>query len=770
MNRKHLSARLLAAAMLFLIGVYGGKTAGVLSVNASAEENDTVQEAAAPGQYEASGVPAGAEETGTALTSGEIPSDEYERAVWYGFLPQGLALGADKPATWGEYCTMIGNMLERKGETLGAQWKELAALALHSEQEMVRDQGCFVLYRAAELMGEDQNDGGLRAVSTNPHLLPSNDGSLYSWDYRVFTGEGNDEWIQDDTYEGLFGQMSYITAAVMFCQFRISLCSFETLYDTQTDITDPLTVREAALSVLRLYECTPDAAKAFWLDRIEKLDEKVLSAGEPEEVTALREQILHTESGIVRSDVQIPGQTYTGTAYYVSSSGSDDNDGLSPETAWATLDKINQTPLFYGDAVFFERGGTYRGNLYLYDTDGYVTLSAYGEGEKPVLTSAGECAAGAEKWSLWYEEDGVRIWKYYKDCLDCGLIVFDDARAGYKVVADWSGTEWINRDGTPFDIAASLTEDLDFFSDDGGRFGGAADFYVGPGGSPEDVKYGPLYLRCDEGNPGEVFGCVELCTMTAPDERDGAYEGTVADGIDGSVYDNLSIKYFPMGGVCIGGRDNIIQNCEIAWGGGCVQYMENGKITGQMGDAINGCGLENCRLTGNYIHDIVSSPLIVESWRDVQIRDISVSRNLIERTGGGININDNENISFENVSVNDNVFYLVSASWPGERLVRSGLIAAGEWTACFRIRDPYEYTNCTFSGNAMYDPLMLFYYCDVPLPQMSDNLYVPSEYTAAFANIKYNEETGPYIPARMEEAEHIVRDVFGDSTSEIKNE
>lgn len=696
---------------------------------------------------------------------GEMPSEEYDRAIWYGFVDKEFSQNKNKTVTWREYCTMIGAMLSLKDEILGAQWQELASLALNSDGEMVRDQGCFALYRAAELMGEELNDGGIRSVSTNPHLLPSNDGNLpFSWDYTPFTGEGNDMWIFEDTYEGLFGTMNYINAAMMFCQYRMSLCSFETLYDTQKDITGPLTVKDAVLSVLRLYESDPNVTEVFWLNKIEKINEESNAAGEPETVTSLRAQILNSTSSIFKSDKLIPGQTYTGTAYYVSNSGDDHNDGLTPETAWETIEKVNQTTLSYGDAIFFERGGIYRGVLYLYDPEGYVTVSAYGEGEKPVITSSEECAASADKWILWKSENGVQIWKYYKDCLDCGLIVFDDETAGNKILANWSGTEWVNEDGIPFEIADALTENLDFFSDDGGKFAVAMDIYVDDS-SAEDVKYGPLYLRCDEGNPGELYGCIELCAMTTTDMREGGYEGTVVNGVNGCVYDNLSIKYFPMGGICVAQVDSMIQNCEIAWGGGCIQGVENGKVGGQMGDAINGCGTENCSVIGNYVHDIASSALIIESYSDVQLKDISVSGNLIERTCNGINIKDNENISFDNVSFNNNVFYLIGASEMGMHDIRSGRLGSGEWTACFRIRDPYEYTDCTISGNKMYYPLYYFYYCDVSMPEMSDNLYVPATQTLGFADIRSDFEVGPFLPAGLDASESIIENVFGDTTS-----
>lgn len=753
--KKKLTALLLALSIVLALSACGG----------------TDSPAAPSASPSAPAEPAPAESATAGAMAGDMPDDEYERAIWYGFIDAALAAEGDRTVTWGEYCAMIGEMLYAVDDEYGDEWQELAALALTSDETMLREQGCFALYSAADLTGEALNDGGIRGFSTNPHLLPSNDGTLpYSYDYTEFTGEDNGEWVYSEPYEGLFGEMDYLTAAVMFCQFRMSLCSFETLYDTQGDITAPLTVEEAALSVLRLYELTYEPVQEFWLSRLEAMDAEMAALGEPEEVTQLREQILSSETSIVKSDTLIPGQTYTGTAYYVSeANGDDSNDGLSPETAWATLDRVNDAPLSRSDAVFFERGGTYRGNLYLYNPDGYITLSAYGEGPKPVLTSAEECAAGADKWSLWYDEDGVKIWKYYKDCLDCGLIVFNDSEAGYKVLADWSGTEWVNEDGTPFDIAASLTENLDFFSDDGGKYGGATTFSV-DGENPDAVQYGPLYLRCDEGNPGELYDCIEICDMTVTEMNDVGYEGTVIMGLYGTVCDNLSIKYFPMGGLCPGpNEDCVVQNCEIAWGGGCVQYVEDGRVAGQMGDAINGIGSRSSSINGNYIHDVRSSAIIVESYPDLHVSDVSFSGNLIERVGNGVNINDNGSTSFENAALTDNAFYLVGASWPLEQDVRSGRMFSGEWLACFRIRDPYEYTNCEISGNSMYYPLQFFYYCDVPLPSMSDNLYVSSRYTLNFADIRYDAEIGPYIPVSLDEAEDTIRDLFGDSSSVIRH-
>ena len=46
----------------------------------------------------------------------------------------------------------------------------------------------------------------------------------------------------------------------------------------------------------------------------------------------------------------------TGTVYYVSATGDDKNDGLSPETPIKSLAKASMLPLKPGDSVLFKKG------------------------------------------------------------------------------------------------------------------------------------------------------------------------------------------------------------------------------------------------------------------------------------------------------------------------------------------------------------------------------------------------------------------------------
>ena len=108
----------------------------------------------------------------------------------------------------------------------------------------------------------------------------------------------------------------------------------------------------------------------------------------------------------ILNDTSAP--TIAGTTYYVSNGGSDSNDGKTPQTAWATLNKVNGASLKAGDGVLFERGGVFRG--YLIAQTG-VTYAAYGTGAKPTISGSPENGAGAGKWSLYGETpDGGTVW------------------------------------------------------------------------------------------------------------------------------------------------------------------------------------------------------------------------------------------------------------------------------------------------------------------------------------------------------------------------
>ena len=163
-------------------------------------------------------------------------------------------------------------------------------------------------------------------------------------------------------------------------------------------------------------------------------DEEVL-APYYAEADARKDAILNSPSTIVKSDTFIPGETYTGTAYYVSTNGNDDSDGLSPETAWKSPERVTWGDVQEGDAVFFERGGIYRLTENCIRLISNVTYSAYGEGPKPVLTIAQENSAQPEYWELWQEgENGEKIWRYHQALSDVGGVILDDTSYAKRIL------------------------------------------------------------------------------------------------------------------------------------------------------------------------------------------------------------------------------------------------------------------------------------------------------------------------------------------------
>ncbi|MBK7382081.1 MAG: right-handed parallel beta-helix repeat-containing protein [Flavobacteriales bacterium] len=102
------------------------------------------------------------------------------------------------------------------------------------------------------------------------------------------------------------------------------------------------------------------------------------------------------------------GATVNATVYYVSSTGSDTNNGTSTSTPWKTITRVNQlgSALVAGDQILFQRGGTFRGRLDMTrsgTTANKITVGAYGTGEAPIIS-------GSDPVTNWTVHSG-NIWK-----------------------------------------------------------------------------------------------------------------------------------------------------------------------------------------------------------------------------------------------------------------------------------------------------------------------------------------------------------------------
>jgi parallel beta-helix repeat protein len=76
-----------------------------------------------------------------------------------------------------------------------------------------------------------------------------------------------------------------------------------------------------------------------------------------------------------------------GGSYYVSSSGSDANDGKSTTVPWKTISKVNSVTFVSGDAIYFRGGDSFSGQINVNQSG--ITIGAYdNSNQNPVITGA----------------------------------------------------------------------------------------------------------------------------------------------------------------------------------------------------------------------------------------------------------------------------------------------------------------------------------------------------------------------------------------------
>ena len=440
-----------------------------------------------------------------------------------------------------------------------------------------------------------------------------------------------------------------------------------------------------------------------------------------------RAEILNSETSIIRSDTFIPGETYTGTAYYFSSSdGKDSNNGRSPKKPIASLYKLTELDLQPGDAVFFKRGDVWRlpgtADPFIHCVEG-VTYSAYGEGAKPLFTGSPEDGASSRKWKLYHEgNNGEKIWKFYRDMPDTGgLVVNGGELVLTRAYGWWTGSGYID---VSYEIAEANYFD-DFITYGWTLHPGEAQT---PEDSLEDLRFccmidytgcdypierydlcrkGPLYLRCDSGNPGKVFDSIEFMTKTL--EYPGWFG--IINCANGCVIDNLNVSYYAdaaIWGTYPDSAENIVvQNCEVGYGGNCIHAFVSDQPTTDFflsGDGIYGVAA-NAAVRNNYIHDVDGGAITFETYPgtdNVYSADhYTAEKNLIERCGAGVQLNDgNGRWQFKDIIIADNVILDMDGGWTHNCFCDAASIAVGSWGEINAER--VSVTGNVLCGSAMY--------------------------------------------------------------------
>lgn len=162
--------------------------------------------------------------------------------------------------------------------------------------------------------------------------------------------------------------------------------------------------------------------------------------------------------------------------YYVSANGCDENDGLTVNTPWRSIKKINES-IKGGDTVRFRCGDTFFGQVLppkKNDSSEPTTYTSYGEGQKPTLSQYKTALRGS------WEKSGDGVWRM--DLTDIskfeGNITELDTNVGFIK------TDGVIRAKKCFELG-KLEEQWDFYND--GRYIYVSS-YADPSLLAQDIK------------------------------------------------------------------------------------------------------------------------------------------------------------------------------------------------------------------------------------------------------------------------------------------
>ena len=463
-----------------------------------------------------------------------------------------------------------------------------------------------------------------------------------------------------------------------------------------------------------------------------------------------------------------------GTTYYVSTHGSDESDGLTPQTAWLSLDRVSAAPLERGDGVRFERGGLFRGMI---KTRPGVSYGAYGTGEKPRLYGWNRNLADPALWTCM--DSAHHIWKLNEKILDCGTLVFNEGLAHCrKLIPSYLNGCFVCREdeSRPFVMADEMTRNLDLFwyFDDllTTAPSKGMDFPI-PDMTLE--SYGDLYLRCDEGNPGECFASIEALTRRP----------MFSVGSDDHVHiDNLCLKYIGLHGIAAGGHvvGLHVTNCEIGWIGGTIQhylgtdpnYPQGGRGTvtryGNGIEIYGGC--EDYLVSNCYVYQAYDAGIthqITTNGDHYELKNIRYLNNLVEHCVYGIeyflDMNLGDTSSFmQDILMQGNILRLSGYGWGQQRHNTDTPALIKGWSYVNAASD-YRITGNIFDRCA-YRLLHLVAQKQASCPKMNGNTYIQHN-GGMLGQYGANEKREPEILLFDDQIEATIQSVLGDHEAQI---
>ncbi len=364
-----------------------------------------------------------------------------------------------------------------------------------------------------------------------------------------------------------------------------------------------------ASDITKIVNMLIGAESISWTENVITLDAFDAVGGANSQATTLKNTVLNSANDV----------TPTGTTYYISNDGDDNNSGKSTSAPIKTIAKLKTLSLNSGDTVLFRRGDTFRTDSRINVITG-VTYSAYGSGAKPKIYGSVKNYADSSNWTT---TDG-NIWVTDIDADNAANVVFNDGEsAGYRKNA-----------------LTGLTENGDFyFNSDTSK----------------------LYLFMNQVNPGVKFDSIEISSSEY------LFYGIGSDA-SSSLYKknikitNLDLRYATTHAIYLAFVENInINNCEIGWAGG--EYQSGTNKTVRLGNAIQLWRIaKNCNISSNYIYQAFDAAITFQGTADNQYTGLTLDNNLIEYCSMNFEFwaNDNNddvdaNALIKDVSFNGNI-------------------------------------------------------------------------------------------------------------------
>lgn len=398
--------------------------------------------------------------------------------------------------------------------------------------------------------------------------------------------------------------------------------------------------------------------------------------------------------------------------WYVSENGDDASSGKSPLEAWKSLEAINSADIKEGDAVLFERGGVYRGNII---AKSGVYYGAYGEGDKPCIYGSQMNYANAD-----WQNEGGNIWSAIIPVKsDIGIVVLNHGEGiGYRKKE-----------------LSDLKAENDYFYGDGKAY---------------------IY---SEASPSEKFNSIEMGDLK--------HLFLICSNIHDVVIDNITFKYGGAHGILtLGHSYNItVKNCEVGWIGGCyLPNYKNGYV--RYGNGIESWdGVDNMLVEDCWIYQIYDSGISHQGNGNFLQSNITYRRNLVEYTSfGSIEYwaHDENKNSMENIIYADNILRFAGYGWGDtQRPDKVGyhIYSTGSMD--------HKCKNFKITGNVMDMSARALIRCTSKVgtyPEIEGNTYIQTDGGLLGA---YGDTSNENVIFSGDVAE-TVREVFGDRSAKIK--